>query len=98
MEKDSLRLHRNHSQTFSYSFQLFLFSLPHHCPGLFVRKVFISYVENPHALHNDHPDEYKKLHKAWLEMGREEVCALSTSKWDDPTPVPILETPFIDFL
>ena len=30
----------------------------------------------PHALHNDHPDEYKKLHKAWLEMGREEVITL----------------------
>lgn len=33
-------------------------------------------MENPHALHNDHPDEYKKLHKAWLEMGREEVITL----------------------
>ena len=35
--------------------------------------VFISYVENPHALHNDHPAEYAKLHHAWLAMGREEV-------------------------
>jgi len=34
--------------------------------------VFISYVENPHALHRDHPKAYAKLHKAWVDMGREE--------------------------
>jgi len=44
--------------------------------------VFISYVENPHALHNDHPAEYKKLHKAWLEMGREEVKHDYAEQWE----------------
>jgi len=34
--------------------------------------VFVCYVENPHALHNDHPKAYLKLHKAWLSMGKTE--------------------------
>lgn len=35
--------------------------------------VFICYVENPHALHEDHEKAYHKLHKAWLRMGKQEV-------------------------
>jgi hypothetical protein len=49
------------------------------------QKVFISYIENPHALHNDHPDAYKKLHKAWLEMGRTEVTHDYAEQWEATT-------------
>lgn len=45
--------------------------------------VFISYIENPHALHNDHPKEYAKLHAAWIGMGRKEVEHDWAEKWEE---------------
>jgi len=45
--------------------------------------VFMSYVENPHALHGAHPTQYLALHHAWLAMGREDVKHDPSGHFDD---------------
>ena len=35
--------------------------------------VLISWMENPHALEQNHPDEYEGLHLTWKKLKRTEV-------------------------